>query len=205
MLAKLDGERWWYMEVPRTGSSTIERTLKHLYPHAKAVYAKHWPILPPEGFLDARPLSVVSIRNPYSRAISCWQYFTRPGEISFLGWTEQRLKEGWFDVHIEARPQAFWLKLWDWDVQLRQEHLSKDFWSFVHSISPTIEKFDLHRYNDINGHWVNRVRAKTSRERPWQEYYCPESERNVLELYGLDFEILQDHYSKTFPGNVVLS
>lgn len=205
MLARLNGKLWWYMEVPRTGSSTIERTLKHIYDDAVAVYAKHWPILPPKAFLDQNPLSVVSIRNPYSRAVSCWQFFTRPGEFTFREWTETRLRDGWFDAHIEARPQTFWLQLWKWNVYIRQENLADDFWNFIWMMSPGIEKFELHRYNDINGQWVNRVRAKTSRDRHWQDYYCPATEQNVLELYSSDFETLRDYYEKTFPGNVLLS
>lgn len=206
MLAKLDSPGWWFMESPRTGTSTIERTLKHVFPEAKAVYAKHWPILPPEGFLkQPGTLSVISVRNPYSRAVSCWQYFTHPGSCTFLEWTRTRLKEGWFDVHIEARPQAFWFKLWKWDVVIEQEKLADHFWAFVHSIDPDVETFKLHRYNDINGQWVNRVRAKTNRHLPWQEYYCPETEKNVRELYALDFDCLSSRYLKEFPGNYAAS
>jgi len=205
MLANLKDPGWWYMEVPRTGSSTIERTLKSIFPDSHAIYAKHWPILPPQEFLDQKPVSITSVRNPYSRAVSCWQFFTVPGEVTFKQWTEIRLKEGWFDVSIEARPQSFWLDLCKWDYCIRQDHLDKDFWDVVNLLDPTIDRFDLHRYNDINGQWVNRLRKRTSRNRPWQEYYCPATEANVLELYASDFDTLDCYYEKTFPGNVLSS
>jgi hypothetical protein len=195
MLAKLDDPCWWFMESPRTGTSTIERSLKHIFSTAKAVYAKHWPILPPKIFLD-NALSVISIRDPFSRAVSCWQYFTHPGAITFADWTAERLRDGWFDINIEARPQSFWFDLWNWDVVIEQEKLADQFWQFVHQISPETSRFELHRYNDINGHWVNRVRAKTQRHRPWYDYYCPESEKNVLELYDSDFTSLSKWYSR---------
>ena len=108
-------------------------------------------------------------------------------------------------MHIEARPQAFLFKLWKWDVVIEQEKLADHFWAFVHSIDPDVETFKLHRYNDINGQWVNRVRAKTNRHLPWQEYYCPETEKNVRELYALDFDCLSSRYLKEFPGNYAAS
>ena len=187
---------WWFMEVPRTGTSTIERSLRFAFPEAKAPYAKHWPLLPPEDFLKDKPLSVISVRNPFSRAVSCWQYFTRPGSISFLDWTRERLEQGWFDVHIEARPQSFWYELSAWDVVIQQEHLADDFWGFIDKVSPETARFKLHRYNDINGSWVNRVRAKTKREQPWRDYYCQKSEQNVRELYDSDFLCLSKWYSR---------
>lgn len=199
MLAKLEGESlWWFMEIPRTGTSTIERSLKGIFPESKAVYAKHWPLLPPKAFL-ALSRSVVSIRNPFSRAVSCWQFFTKPGSISFVDWTKERCNEGWFDVCIEARPQSFWFDLWQWDVVIQQEKLADQFWEFIREESPGTERFNLHRYNDINGSWVNRVKAKTSRDRPWHTYYCAESEKNVLEMYDSDFTSLAEWYTRSLP------
>jgi len=200
MLAQLKGEsKWWFMEVPRTGTSTLERTLRGIFPEAKAIYAKHWPLLPPQELLD-NSKSVISIRSPFSRAVSCWQFFTKPGSISFVDWTAERCREGWCDVCIEARPQTFWFDLWKWDVVIQQEHLATQFWYFIEQVSPDTERFNLHRYNDINGQWVNRVRARTSRDRPWQAYYCPESERNVLEMYDADFTGLAAWYSRILPA-----
>lgn len=203
MLANLcTGSEWWYMEVPRTGTSTLERTLRHVFPEAKAIYAKHWPVLPPDDLLRASK-SVVSVRNPYSRAVSCWQYFTVPGALTFVEWLQERKSENFFDIQIEARPQSFWLELCqDWDFLIRQEVLAEDFWGFVHSFVPDKKEFNLHRYNDINGNWVNRVRHKTSRTAPWQSYYTPEAVELVADIYASDFRYLSSVYESAFPGNM---
>ena len=51
MLANFINQCWWYMEIPRTGSSTIDRGLRRFFPHAQAIYQKHWPITP-APFMD---------------------------------------------------------------------------------------------------------------------------------------------------------
>jgi len=192
MLVHRQQPAWWFMEVPRTGTSTLDRVFRKVFPQTQAMYAKHWPLLPPEEFRqkEPSPRSVISARNPFSRAVSCWQYFTMPGSITFLDWTRERLQQGWMDRQVEARPQSFWYQLWDWDVVLRQEHLSEDFWQLIRSLrrhDPPSKPIELPRFNDINGPWVNRLRARTKRDRHWQEYYCPEAEQNVQELYAEDF------------------
>jgi hypothetical protein len=203
MLANMsESSLWWFMEIPRTGTSTLERSLRQVFSEARAVYAKHWPVLPPPDF-KSRSNSVVSVRNPYSRAVSCWQFFTVPGEQTFLDWLRERKSNSFFDTNIEARPQSFWLDLSDdWDFILRQEELQKDFWSFVHTLAPDVEPFNLHRYNDINGPWVNRVRKRTSRPNPWESYFCRESIDLVRELYSEDFKNLITIYDSEFPGEL---
>ncbi len=201
-LADSVDEAWWYMEVPRTGSSTVERTLRHVFGSSvHAVYAKHWPVAPPDGFLRSSQ-SLITVRNPYSRAVSCWQYFTKPGSIEFTDWLKDRLEHSFFDVHIEARPQCFWhSQSAKWDHVIRQEKLNDDFWDFVVRLdcqSQHTETFKLHRYNDINGHWVNRVGVKTNRSYPWQSYYTQESRELAEKLYSLDFECLQQYYEAPF-------
>ena len=205
---------WYFMEIPRTGTSTIERTLRHYFPDAKAPYQKHWPIRHDDNPYFRKLASVVSVRNPFSRAVSCWQYFTKPDAYTFQSWLEERLREGFCDVFIEARPQSFWYELqpaWKergtsvvssmaaWDFVIRQESLEEDFHNFLRAVCDTFmfEAIDpLPRYNDINGPWVNKVQARPSRDRPWQEYYCKKTEELVLELYDSDFEVFSDRYSK---------
>lgn len=198
MLANLKDPGWWFMEVPRTGTSTLERTLKQIWPQSHAVCAKHWPLRPPPLFAMANPASIISVRNPFSRAVSCWQFFSHPGELSFDAWLLARHRDDFFDVNIEARPQSYWYDLWEWTYVIRQEELASDFWRTVHALDPAIVQFPLKRFNDINGPWVNRVRAKTSRDRPWQEYYNKTAEDLVLELYAKDFESLKDYYPSKF-------
>lgn len=199
MLLSLDSPTWWYMEIPRTGTTTLTKALRNRFSSACAPYAKHWPILPPQSFLKSKPLSLVSVRNPYSRAVSCWQFFTVPGSISFLDWTIQRLNQGFFDVQIEARPQAFWYDLHPWDHTIRQEHLDEDFQKFMSALGVTSLQATLPVLNATNSEWTNRLNRKTSRDRPWQEYYCDKAKANVLELYRDDFSSLSKYYSDVFP------
>lgn len=199
MLINLDSPTWWYMEIPRTGTTTLTKVLRNRFSAACAPYAKHWPILPPQSFLASKPLSLVSVRNPYSRAVSCWQFFTVPGSISFLDWTFQRLKCGFFDVQIEARPQSFWYDLCQWDHVIRQEHINEDFQKFLAGLGDSVKQITLPVLNATNSEWTNRLNKKTSRDRPWQEYYCDKAKENVLELYQADFSSLSTYYSTSFP------
>lgn len=200
MLANLFDPKWWYMEIPRTGSSTLDRALFQVLPGAVSLYQKHWPILP-TPFLDPNApdvTGIVSIRNPYSRAVSCWQFFTKPGSISFRDWTRERLVYGFVNLQIEARPQSFWFNLHKWEAVIRQDHLEDDFWAAVHSMYPNLPRKDITRYNDINGDWSNRAGFKTSRPNPWHTYYCEESRNNVAVIYDTDFECLEQWYSRDF-------
>ena len=199
MLISLEKPSWWYMEIPRTGTTTLTKALRSHFISACAPYAKHWPILPPASFLESKPRSLVSVRNPFSRAVSCWQFFTVPGSISFLNWTIQRLNHGFFDVQIEARPQAFWYDLHSWNHVIRQEHINEDFQKFLSDLGDTSNPSALPVLNATNSEWTNRLNRKTRRDRPWQEYYCDEAKANVLELYAADFSSLSSYYSTSFP------
>lgn len=187
------------MEIPRTASTTLDRNLRAAFPTASAIYQKHWPILPQSGRL-LNGHSIVSIRNPYSRAVSCWQFFTKPGSISFLDWLKQRLRYGFTDISIEARPQAFWFNLNEdkWTHVIRQEYIENDFWHMMPQLG-FVGKFQLQKFNEINGIWTNRCGYRTSRLQPWQNYYCIESRKLVLELYSEDFTALHRYYTTDFP------
>lgn len=192
---------WYYMEVPRTGSTTIDRHLRKVFPSAVAIYQKHWPCLPrPSTSLGSDGLSVISVRNPFSRAVSCWQFFTTPNTISFTEWLTDCRNRGFVDVNIEARPQAFWydLKPDGWNYVIRQERLNDDLRDFVRGLGVTTG-VPINRLNDINGPWVNRVRARTSRPQPWQSYYDETAKELVREVYRRDFESLIAYYSLDFP------
>lgn len=199
MLASLQPKLWWYMEIPRTGSTSVDRGLRQLFPHAVAYYQKHWPCKPP--LVLERAISLITIRNPFSRAVSCWQFFTLPGALEFSGWLQQRLENGFTEVNIEARPQAFWFGLqpW-WDLVLQQERLEDDFCAAVKVLNPGVTFGGLPRFNDINGPWVNRCRARVTRDQPWQAYYNARSIELVRRLYAEDFDMLSDYYTKDLPS-----
>ncbi len=195
-----DDKSWWYIEVPRTGSSTMMRVLQKQF-KCNATAAKHWPVLPPPFFLK-EAVSVIGIRNPYSRALSCYQFFTVPGEVTFKQWLKDRIEHSFFDWHIEARPQAYWYGLHDkWDFVIRQEELRDDYFKFLQEVSPRLAQIlplELQRYNSINGTWQNRRQKRTQRLRPWENYFDQESKELTEKLYEEDFIALQPYYGRPF-------
>lgn len=206
MLCNEGPPSWWYMESPRTGSSTVERALRRVFPRAVAVYAKHWPILPPEKILKSSPASIITVRNPYSRAVSCWNFFTVPGSISFVDWLKSVKDNGFVGGNIEARPQAFWLQLTNWSDQLRQERLAEDFWATVNRLRGfSAEQTSLPVCNDTGGRWVNRKGHKTTKTDPWWSAYCYHSLSLVRELYDTDFELLAHFYGEDLDSAISTS
>ena len=194
MLVNETDPRWCYTEIPRTGSTTIDRGLRKTFPAAKAPFAKHWPVVPLAGYI-----SLVSIRNPYSRAVSCWSFFTQPG-VSFSDWLRRVETNGFCDIDIEARPQSYWYRLAEWDYVIRQESLDSDLWQALQSFA---SEFDIptqfRRLNDSNDGWRNRVGVCKGRSRPWQAYYDLECVALVRKLYAEDFDALAAFYSTQFP------
>jgi hypothetical protein len=200
MLVNLRNPCWWYMEIPRTGSTTVDRSLRKDFPLAKAAYPKHWPVVPTQNSTSIK--SITTIRNPYSRAVSCWQFFTKPGQIEFVNWLEDKAMNGFFEIGMEARPQFFWYRLAKWDYIVRQEQLEQDYWAMMNTLAPDLQIRSLPRVNATNGMWLNKVRVKTKREKPWPDYYSPRAEEAVRAIYATDFIALKDFYSQTFPGTI---
>lgn len=198
MLVNLQSPCWWYMEIPRTGSTAVDRGLRRDFPKAKAAYPKHWPVFAPAGLHNVAP--VTAIRNPYSRAVSCWQFFTKPDSISFVDWLRQKEQDGFFDVGMEARPQSFWFNLANWHYVLRQEHLDDDYAAMCAQLIPQVSISKLPVINETNGLWVNKVRAKPKREKPWQGYYCAQSIELVKKIYASDFAAFKRFYTVDFPN-----
>jgi hypothetical protein len=188
---------WMYMEVPRTASTTIEKCLRAVYPASFALYQKHWPISTPEvRFANWR---ITSVRNPFSRAVSCWQFFTVPGKISFEDWLLQVKKEGFIEHNIEAMPQAFWLSLNRWESWIRFEFLKTDLESLfttLGAVNQTVTQAIPH-HNAIGGPWFNR-RGKSTvglRSKPWHAFYSENTIQLVRDVYAVDFEKMRCTYS----------
>ena len=52
MLLSLDDPCWFYMEIPKTGTSAIYHALQHSRKNRSAeCYPRHWPLLPPKTML----------------------------------------------------------------------------------------------------------------------------------------------------------
>lgn len=197
MLANRGDCAWWYMEVPRTASTTIDKTLRQLCPTAFAPHGKHWPVVP--SALDrATAKSIISIRNPYSRAVSCWQYFVDPSKTTFLDWLQQVTEQGFIDNNIEAKPQVTWFNLVpSWDFVLRVEFFDQDFLNLCTALKLPQPKH-IPRWNSTGGPWVNRAKVHASRTKPWQDYYDARCLQLVNKLYEADLTALQKFYSESF-------
>ncbi len=192
---------WWYMEIPKTATTSITQALRTYFSKSRAPFAKHWPVLPSLNFY-LKSKSIVSVRDPYSRAISCWQFFCDSDSVSLVEWLSTCKQKGFVDINIEARPQSYWLQLnvSDWDYKIRQEHVKQDlnkFWK--DTVNRADSEMEVKRLNTSDsGKWVNRVGKRVKRTKKWQEYYCPDSIKLVQEIYEEDFERLATDYDRDF-------
>ena len=188
---------WIYMEIPRTASTTIEKCLRAVYPGSVALYQKHWPVSVP-GVVYSN-WRITSVRNPYSRAVSCWQFFTVPGRISFEDWLLQVRADGFVEHNIEARPQDFWLKLNGWETFIRFESLKADLEKLFITLGATnqIVTQNIPKINAIGGPWFNRLGKSTKglRDKPWHDFYTEKAIELVREVYRKDFFELKEIYS----------
>jgi hypothetical protein len=197
MLVNLVNGCFIYMEVPRTGSTTVDRALRNLFPKAAAPAGKHWPIrwqqvlsLPASGELS--PRTVITLRNPYSRAVSCWQFFTDPAKVDFEQWLREVDTDGFVNLNIEAGPQVNWWQTNQWTNILRTETLEQDFNTFLRQIgrlAPDAAPLTLRQWNKTGGDWRNRVGVIPKRTQPIAGYYTQTTRELVGRIYAADFEL----------------
>ena len=189
---------WADMEIPRTGSTSIDKTLRKLFPSCYAPVGKHWPV-DVYSAIDSRAYDAfrfTCVRNPFSRAVSCWQFFT-PSGSTFKSWLTEKRKIGFRDQQIEARPQSYWYWLENhWDLVLRQETLETDFKRLVKhigGISPEDPRSAIMNLNRT-GRARNRFGHVVPRRQDWKSYYDEECVELVTEIYADDFEALDYSY-----------
>lgn len=182
---------WVYLEVPRTGSTTITYHLRQLYPDARAVLGKHWPVTS-EVAKYISSTWLISLREPFQRAVSCWRFFTVPGQIKFSDWLEVRLQYGFCDDSIEARPQWYWWKMLPVEGRnsvIYTETLASDLYEFVlenGGVWPA--GYSVKRQNQSGSSWRNR-KGHVTPPLPgkWYDVYTGKDEARVRELYSDDF------------------
>lgn len=197
MLINEGAFKWWYMEIPRTGTTSVTKGLRDCFGQSRAPYAKHWPLLPPTNF-RAVAKSVVSIRNPLSRAVSCWKFFNDERNLSFSAWTRLCLSEGFFDSNIWSKPQTFWFDITGrkWDYILRQENLEADLKNFFTDyVNGNSSRIHAPFMNACGDDIVNRVGVRTTKNDLWKSYYCEESLLNVKKIYESDFTAFSELYT----------
>ncbi len=200
MLVHVGNPAWYYIEPTKTGTSTLCEGLPGLLGDSVCtmLYRKHWPILPPAWFMAKEPKSVITIRNPYSRAVSSWWHYANLSQhhdsLSFLEWTERamarRAENGiaWRDHNHEhhlSHPQTLWYDLQaEWDFVLKTESLEQDTQRLVQSLHPHVKWRKLIPKNSI-----------TARP-PWESYYRDRrAVSNIQDLYQTDFERFAGIYS----------
>jgi hypothetical protein len=208
MLVCLSKPEWFFAEVPKTGTTAICDALRYSDKYKSAYcWAKHWPALPPDWFLKRNPKAFISVRNPYSRAVSCWMWCfashkpetSMPAKLGFEPWlavAKENLKRSGFmwpmDVAVTVcQPQSLWLSLYPWDFVLKQESLYTDFKSALDSFG--FPNLPVRRVNDAAS--VNPKAKKAGlTSKHWKEHYTGDCKQLVEELWQEDFEALKPYY-----------
>lgn len=216
MILILREPTWWFMEVPKTGSTAVSYAIHDSVADFSTPYQKHWPVLPPDWFLETNPKSVISVRNPYSRAVSCWLWcfakgnaaMSKSARLGFSSWLGDAAKHkklnqfAWTQPNIICLPQAMWLGLHDYDFVLRQETLEEDLKSALKLMGASPIAV-IQRNTAKGGYFVkgkdnvrrpSRSRHSDYAEQPWQSHYDDQTRLFVEEIWAEDFEALKPHY-----------
>ena len=205
MLLVLDKPTWWFMEIPKTGTTAVCHAVNEAPVTDVHPYEKHWPVDPPDWFMETNPRSMTSVRNPYNRAISCWFWCYASGKSSvhraarkgFEIWLKEALHNRdrynvtWLHdpANIVCLPQSFWLSQRNYDFVLKQESLNEDFYAALEEIG--VDKIPLTSRNTAKQ--VNKHIAALA-DKPWQSHYSKRSTSLVRELWAEDFEALKAYY-----------
>ena len=206
MILVLDKPTWWFMEIPKTGTTAVCHAISKAPVTSVNPYEKHWPVDPPDWFIATNPKAMISVRNPYSRAISCWLWcyvYGCPATRSiackgFDFWLKDALRNRekysvtWLHdpANIVCLPQAFWLRQREYDFVLKQESLANDFYAALYSIG--VKKIPLHISNAATQ--VKKLIENVA-SKPWQSHYNTSARELVEELWAEDFEALKPYYA----------
>ena len=211
MLISLNNPTWFYTGIPRTGSQAIYLAAQQRNKRVITPFARHWPNPPPDWFMETNPKSIISIRNPYTRAVSCWMWFrTREprrsfkeqleaAQAGFLPWLKnayghyKKTKVAWPSVYtkVACHPQNFWLKRRKYDYVIKQESLQQDWNAALADMGLPDQKLKI-------------VIVKPSAQalpklctKDWQYFYrIPGTKELVEELWAEDFEALAPYYGE---------
>jgi len=182
--------------IPKTATTSIEAVLKRMRNNGAIQYKSHGHAktnlicnrYPKEKWKNA--IVVTSIRNPYDRLVSAYQYIIqfkkdkRNKELKYV-FDYPSFKDFAMDIpkifekNQFFHPQCRWIYREDdhqWiDYLIRYESLSADWIGFI-------EKYNLPKIN-------LPIQRKTKRKK-WQSYYDKETKKVVYHLYQEDFRRL---------------
>ncbi len=216
MILVLQNPTWWFTEVPKAGSTAVSYAIHDSNVEIETPYQKHWPVLPPGWFLETKPKSVISVRNPYSRAVSCWLWCFASGDAAinksartgFSAWLDAAAKHNklhkfaWRQPNTVCLPQAMWLGLQEYDFVLKQETLEADLQDALRSMGATPIAIPQ-RNTAKSGYFIQgkhggrrpvHSRHRDYAEQPWQSHYGGQAKQMVEEIWAEDFEALKPHY-----------
>ena len=196
------GPRFLYSIPAKTGSSSICQCLEDDF-GSKRIYGKHsfyWH----EKYLDYQIL--LSVRNPFARAISLWGFFTDVTKVSF--------EEFIFLPDVADGYEKFWycLPQTEWadylpriDHILYLETIKEDY----NSLPFVTEKRDSIPVMNKTGSSVSYIGLETKDPGIWHQHFTPRAIGKVRELYLPDFDrwgysiFLEDAIEGLIPGRCV--
>jgi len=178
----ISGKTWVYLEVPKTGSTSVRRALD---PYKTDALAQH--ITPPEAGkrFNYDLIHTCCVRNTYERAVSIWAHMTRasrPHNV-FAEWLKRFDNLQRPQTAVMKKPQLFWAKHCHFIMNF--ETLEEDFHEFCRRADlPEIElpKLNLGQYHG---------------NRDYRQHYNDEAFEIVERIWSTDIEIFGHKFDGT--------
>ncbi len=175
-------DRFAFVHINKTGGSSIERALRIPFRHETAL--EQIERLGPEHW--KRRLTFTVVRNPWDKVVSQYHYRSRLNrlspderEVSFDKWVHRTFgaqDSKYFNVPRMFMPQTAWITDHDGTILVdrvcRFERLHDDFHAICRELG-------------INAQLPH---LKSSRHRPYRDYYSPSLRRIVEEWFRPDLE-----------------
>ena len=180
-LVHLNNPAFVYYIPAKTASTSLVSALCSQFPAAEVLYDKHGIFVPPELLRLQDKKIFMTVRNPYARVVSAWNFFSH--NLSFsdfvrsVGFTRYRNKL-W-----HALPCSWW----DDAVPLAKEYLRTEY------LLEDLNKLQLgnHTFKTLpvlrTSDEVYRVRRYKDENKPWPEVYAIADISVVAKLYAEDF------------------
>jgi hypothetical protein len=163
---------------PKTGSTTLMSALGKLHPDSEVLYDKHGIFAPPSW---AEYTHFISVRNPFSRIVSLWQFFNQDMTFqSFLRWAG-------FRRFRNKLWHALPCKWWEDAAQSPVEVIHMECIQAEFDLLPFIEPGTNLKHLNQAGMYPNANKVVVKRDRDWWDYYQDGDERIVQEAYAEDF------------------
>lgn len=181
-----------FVQIPKNASAAVHRILENPTDkyHDHRTYIDLLSDNDPE--LLENYFSFATVRNPYDRFVSAWEFERQNGrDMSFDDTVEEFTRRGAFFYTSE---DVFWWpqhrfiairKVVLVDKVMRYENLDAD-WSDVHKI---ITDNLPPQYSKPSPVLRKENTSQLRGDRPWQDYYTEETKKAVYKLYQKDFEL----------------